>query len=400
MNFSFFIAKRYFLTKHNSNVVHIISLISLAGVVVGTAALILVLSVFNGFEQVILQMYNSFDPHLKITSKEGKVFDPVNLKIKHSDIKDMTYVLEEKALLKYQDKEFIATIKGVDSSYKKTTNFEKLLVKGQYIDSYENENVAVLGRGVAYYLSFSSFHMFDHLNVYLPSRSSKTLLNPKTAFNQASVLPVGIFGIQSEIDEQYIITSLSFLQNLASRGNKISAIEIQMQDAKKMLQVQNALQLELGSNFKVQNRLQQQEFLYKMLNTEKLAVFLILTFIIIIAMFNIVGSLSMLILDKHKDIKILKSFGATKSQIKNVFFSKSMFTIIFGILIGIGLGLFIAFLQQHFGLISMGGGNFVVDAYPVKIKLFDILYTGIIVLVVGAISSFYPTKLLANKLFN
>lgn len=400
MNFPIFIAKRYFLTKHSSNFVHIISWVSLLGVAVGTAALILVLSVFNGFEDLILRMYNSFDPHLKITSKKGKVFDPENITLEHPDIQSKAYVLEEKALLKYQDKEFIAIIKGVDSAYKQITNFDSLLVEGVYLDSYENNNVAVLGRGVAYHLSLVSLHMFDHLQVYIPNRSSKTLLSSKSAFKQGSILPVGIFGVQSEIDEKYIITSLSFLQNLTGRGNKVSAIEIQITDARNTQQVQNSLQVILGSDFKVQNRLQQQEFLYKILNTEKLAVFLILTFIIIIAMFNIIGSLSMLMLDKKKDIKTFKSFGTTKSQISIIFFSKSMLTIIFGACIGIGIGLFVAFLQQNYGLISMGGSSFVVNSYPVKIKLADIIFTGITVLVVGAISSLYPAKFLANKLFN
>ena len=399
MNLPFFIAKRYFSTKYDSNFVHIVSWVSLAGVAIGTAALILVLSVFNGFEDLILRMYNSFDPHLKIIPLEGKVFDPENMNIDDSSIQSKAYVLEEKVLLRYQDKEFIAIIKGVDSSYKQLTNFDGLLVEGEYFDAYENKNVAVLGRGVAYHLSLSTAHMFDHLKVHVPNRSSKRLLSSKTAFKTGSVLPVGIFGIQSEIDEQYIITPLSFLQNLVDRGTKVSALEIKLKDPGNMLRIQSELQARLGPDFNVQNRLQQQDFLYKILNTEKLAVFLILTFIIIIAMFNIIGSLSMLILDKRQDIKTLRSFGTTSSQINIIFFSKSMLTIIFGALIGIGIGLFIAFLQQQYGFISMGGGSFVVNSYPVKIKSIDIILTSVTVLVVGAASSFYPAKFLTNKLF-
>ena len=399
MNLPFFIAKRYFSTKYDSNFVHIVSWVSLAGVAIGTAALILVLSVFNGFEDLILRMYNSFDPHLKIIPLEGKVFDPENMNIDDSSIQSKAYVLEEKVLLRYQDKEFIAIIKGVDSSYKQLTNFDGLLVEGEYFDAYENKNVAVLGRGVAYHLSLSTAHMFDHLKVHVLNRSSKRLLSSNTAFKTGSVLPVGIFGIQSEIDEQYIITPLSFLQNLVDRGTKVSALEIKLKDPGNMLRIQSELQARLGPDFNVQNRLQQQDFLYKILNTEKLAVFLILTFIIIIAMFNIIGSLSMLILDKRQDIKTLRSFGTTSSQINIIFFSKSMLTIIFGALIGIGMGLFIAFLQQQYAFISMGGGSFVVNSYPVKIKSIDIILTSVTVLVVGAASSFYPAKFLTNKLF-
>ena len=177
-------------------------------------------------------------------------------------------------LLKYQEKEFIATVKGVSSSYKNLTNFDSLLINGEYIDSYENNNVAVVGRGVAYYLSIVAGSMFEQLQVFTANRSAKTLLNPQVAFKQSSVSPVGVFGIQSEIDEQYIITPLAFIQNLSDRGHKISAIEIKLKNADKMLQIQKQLQEQLGGKFIVKNRLQQQAFLYKILNSEKLAVFL------------------------------------------------------------------------------------------------------------------------------
>ena len=184
MNFPFFIAKRYFSTKKSSNFVHIISWVSLLGVTIGTAALILVLSVFNGFEDLILSMYNSFDPHLKITSAEGKVFNPdkVQSVLDNDAIEKSSFVLEEKVLLKYQEKEYIATIKGVDENYLTLTNFDSLLVDGEYLNKYENTNIAIIGRGVAYYLSMGVGNMFEQLQVYVPNRNSKTLLNP--TFNE------------------------------------------------------------------------------------------------------------------------------------------------------------------------------------------------------------------------
>ena len=399
MNFPFFIAKRYFLSKKDSNFVHVISLVSLIGVVIGTAALILVLSVFNGFENLILNMYNSFDPHIKIKLSEGKVFDASNILLNHSEIDKAAYILEEKVLLKYQEKEFIAIVKGVSSSYKEMVNFDSLLIDGKYIDSYEGNNVAVVGRGIAYYLSMGVGNMFEQLQVFSPNRSVKTLLNPQNAFKKASVLPVGIFGIQSEIDEQYIITPLSFVQKLADRGDKISSIEIKLKEPDNMFKIQEQLKIDFGDKFIVENRLEQQEFLYKILNTEKIAVFLILVLIMIVAAFNIVGSLSMLILDKEKDIKTLKSFGVNQREIRNIFFNKSMLTILGGIFIGLLVGLLLAFLQQHYGLISMGKGNFVVNAYPVLIKLSDIFVVSITVLIIGLLASWYPAKALTNKLF-
>jgi lipoprotein-releasing system permease protein len=399
VNFPFFIAKRYFSTKKNSNFVHIISWVSLVGVAIGTAALILVLSVFNGFEDLILSMYNSFDPHLKITATHGKVFNPNNVEFSDDRIASKTFVLEEKGLLKYQEKEFIATVKGVSKQYRAQTTFDSLLVAGNYIDDYENNNVAVVGNGVAYYLSMGIGTMFEQLQVFVPNRNTKTLLNPATAFKQGSVLPVGVFSVQAEIDEQYIITPLPFIQQLASRDNLVSAVEIILTDSEKMLEVQQILKQQLGDGFVVKNRLEQQEFLYKILNTEKLAVFLILAFIMIIATFNIVGALSMLMLDKKKDISTLKSLGATQNAVQKIFFNKSMLTIIAGTVLGFFVGLSIAYLQQTFGFISMGGGSFVVNAYPVAIKFADILLVSSTVFVIGLVASWYPAKLLSKKLF-
>lgn len=405
MNFPFFIAKRYFFSKTPNptriNFVNIISLVSLVGVAIGTAALILVLSVFNGFEDLILRMYNSFDPHLKITSAEGKVFnnDKVQSVLNNDAIEKSSFVLEEKALLKYQEKEYIAIVKGVDENYLTLTNFDSLLVDGEYLNKYENTNVAIVGRGVAYYLSMGVGNMFEQLQLYVPNRNSKTLLNPTTAFKQESVLPIGVFGIQAEIDEKFIITPLAFIQNLADRENQISAVEIKLKNAVEMLAVQQQLQKELGDIFIVQNRLEQQDFLYKILNTEKLAVFLILTFIMIIATFNIIGALSMSMLDKKADIQTFRSLGATRNEVQQIFFNSSILTIISGTVIGLSVGLVLAYLQQTFGFISMGNGSFVVDAYPVSTRLNDVLLVSTTVFLIGSLASWYPAKILTKKLF-
>tara|TARA_B110000090_G_C13361128_1_gene438467 strand:+ start:322 stop:1536 length:1215 start_codon:yes stop_codon:yes gene_type:complete len=402
MNFPFFIAKRYFTTNQTSNFVHIISWVSLFGVAIGTAALILVLSVFNGFENLVLSMYNSFDPHLKITSAEGKTFNPTEantLLLTFDEIENSALVLEEKVLLKYQDKEYIATAKGVSEEYLELTNFNSLLIDGEYINSFESNNVAVVGRGVAYYLSMGIGSMFDQLSVFIPNRNNTTLLNPATAFEQSGVLPVGVFGVQADIDAAYIITPLLFVQQLAERNDAVTSIEIKLKDKGRMLILQDQLQKVLGHNYLVKNRFQQQEFLYKILNTEKLAVFFILTFIMIIATFNIIGSLSMLMLDKKKTIHTLRSLGCTVQDIQAVFFKKSMLTIILGIGIGLFFGLGLAFLQQTFGFISIGGGSFVINTYPIAIVFNDVLLVSITVFVIGILASWYPAKLLGRKLF-
>ena len=402
MNFPFFIAKRYFSTQQSSNFVHIISWVSLFGVAIGTAALILVLSVFNGFENLVLSMYNSFDPHLKIITTEGKIFTPEEvsaLLLTVEEIENSALVLEEKVLLKYQEKEYIATVKGVSEEYLQMTNFDSLLIDGEYINGFESNNVAVVGRGVAYYLSMGVGSIFEQLNVFIPNRNPKTLLNPTTAFKQSAVVPVGVFGVQAEVDAEYIITPLLFVQQLSERDNEVSAIEIKLKDEGDMLIIQQQLQIALGDMYKVENRLEQQEFLYKILNTERLAIFLILTFIMIIATFNIIGALSMLMLDKKKDISTLRSLGCTVQDIQSTFFKKSMLTIVLGIALGLILGIGIAFLQQTFGFISMGAGSFVINTYPVAIVFADVLLVSTIVFIIGLLASWYPAKLLSKKLF-
>jgi len=382
--------------------VHIISWVSLFGVAIGTAALILVLSVFNGFENLVLSMYNSFDPHLKITTTEGKIFNPKEastLLLTVEEIENYALVLEEKVLLKYQEKEYIATVKGVSEEYLQMTNFDSLLIDGEYINGFESNNVAVVGRGVAYYLSMGVGSIFEQLNVFIPNRNPKTLLNPTTAFKQSAVVPVGVFGVQAEVDAEYIITPLLFLQQLSERNNEVSAIEIKLKDEGDMFIIQQQLKMALSDMYKVKNRLEQQEFLYKILNTEKLAVFLILTFIMIIATFNIIGALSMLMLDKKKDISTLRSLGCTVRDIQSTFFKKSMLTILLGIVLGLILGIGIAFLQQTFGFISMGGGSFVINTYPVAIVFTDVLLVGAIVFIIGLLASWYPARLLSRRLF-
>ena len=401
MNFSLFIAKRYFLNQKTSHFVNIISWVSIFGIVIGTSALILVLSVFNGFEKLVLSMYNSFDPHLKITTFEGKVFNPEDvsaLLLTVEEIESSTLVLEEKVLLKHQEKEYIAIAKGVGEEYLQMTNFDSLLIDGEYFNAFQSNNVAVVGRGVAYYLSMVIGSVFEQLNIFIPNRNPKTLLDPNTAFKQSFVVPVGVFSVQSEVDAEYIITPLSFLQKLSDRENEVSSIEIKLKEASDMLDVQQELKIILSDIYKIETRLEQQDFLYKILNTERLAIFLILTFIMIIATFNIIGSLSMLILDKKKDISTLRSLGCNIQDIQLIFFAKSMFTILLGVSIGVIFAIAIVFLQQTFGFISMGGG-FVINTYPVSIVLNDLLLVIAIVFIIGRLASWYPTRVLCKRLF-
>ena len=400
MNFPFFIAKRYLFSSKTKTAVNIISFVSMIGVIIGTAALVLLLSVFNGFEDLLLSMYNSFDPHLKITSNEGKTFngESVILELESSDdILYFTEVLEEKALMKNREHEFIASIKGVGDDFSKMTNLDSIIVEGENFNNYESNNVAVLGQGVAYHLSMGVGNMFNRLKIFVPNRESKTLLNPSSAFASTSVLPIGIFSLGAEYDSKYIITPIVFLQDLLQK-KEVSAIQVQLKDESKMLEVQKYLQSILGENFIVSNRLQQHAVLHKILNSEKLGVFIILTFMLLIATFNIIGSLSMLMIEKKKDIQTFWNLGATQKSIQKIFFTEGMLTIIIGSFFGILLGLLLAALQMKYGIIGMGEGNFIIHSYPVAIHYADLIWVEITVLIIGLFASWYPAKVLSKRL--
>ena len=397
MNLPLYIAIKYFFSKKKIGYVHLLSIITQVGIAIGTAALVLVLSVFNGFENLVLDMYNVFDPHIKITSAEGKNFQNkkiIDLLLLEKEINVFSSVLEEKVLVEYNKKQYLATIKGVDTNYNKLTNFDSILVNGDYIDNFQKTNVAVVGRGVAYYLSMNIGSFFENMTIYLPNRNSKNMLKIENAFVSSSISPVGIFGVQQEIDSKYIITPISFVQNLIQKQQYVSAIEINLKEKSKMLDFQKMLSQELGEKYLIKNQYQQQDFLFKILNTERLVVLLILIFIMIISAFNIISSLAVLIIDKKKDIDQLNNLGLDKQSIRKVFTYKSMLGVLSGSFFGLLFGFSLAYLQQEFGFVKMGEGSFVIDAYPVKILLKDLIFIQIIVLLIGFVASLLTSRLM------
>ena len=399
MKFPFFIAWRYFFTKNKIGYVHLLTLITQIGIAIGTASLVLVLSVFNGFEDLVLSMYNVFDPHIKVVSSNGKNFNGQKVKeilLTYDDIDVYSSTLEEKALVEYNGKQHIVTIKGVDSLYSNLTSLDSVIISGDNINKFKDANVAIVGRGVAYYLSMNIGSVFENLQLYLPKRNAN-FINYKNAFSTSSLSPVGIFSIQQEIDTKYILTHISYLQNLIQKENFVSAIEINLLDKSEMLTFQKKLAEKIGNNYKVINQFEQQEFLYKILNTEKLVVFLILIFIVLISAFNIISSLTVLIIEKKNDIKTFVNLGLDHLSIKNVFVIKSMLGVVFGSLIGLVLGFLIAYIQQEFGLIKMGEGGFVIDSYPVKILFTDFIFIQLIVLVIGFFASWTTANLMLKK---
>lgn len=398
MNVPFYIAKRYLFAKRSRSVVHIISYVSMLGVAVGTASLIIVLSVFNGFENLVLSLYNAFDPAIKITAAEGKVFKADSAKLvldKHALL--YSEVLEEKVLLKYKNKEYIATLKGVDEQFKKINNVDSMLLTGTYFDGYASEKTAILGQGVAYHLSIGVGDIMNPLQLFVPKREKRYLLNASDAFSQSSLIPVGIFGIQADFDATYVITSLNNVQKVLERSNVLSALEVYCKDSE-MEALQEELQTALGSAYIVQNRYQQHAFLYQILNSEKMAIFLILTFILIIATFNIIGSLSMLIIDKKKDIQVLSFMGLNNSQLQQLFWIEGLLTTLVGAIVGLFIGLIFCWAQIKWGFITMGAGSFVIDQYPVSIQSKDVAIVALIVLSIGAVAAWIPALQLKKNL--
>ena len=291
MKFPFYIAKRYLFTNKSKNVVNIISYISLFGVSVGTAALIIVMSVFNGFESLVLDMYNSFDPHIKITAAQGKTFLIPSLDStlsQNNDLKNYSFILEEKVLIENNGTEIIVEIKGVDSNYSKLVDITEIVKLGDYFedDFYRSKDVLVLGASIRYRLAADINNLFSQLTITSPKRDAKYIKDANDLV-QSVFLPIGVFSVQSEYDNQFVLAPLNRVQLMLNRNNEASSVEINILDIDKMPLIKENLQNILGEDYIVKTRLEQHDFLYKLLNSEKLAVFIILTFILIIASFNI-----------------------------------------------------------------------------------------------------------------
>lgn len=402
MNFPFFIARRYFLTKKLRNVINIISLISVIGVTVGTMALVVVLSVFNGFEDLIKSTYNAFDPDIKITPEKGKTFviddDQRFQQVKNlAGVEVFCSVLEENALIRYEEKQYIGRIKGVPDNFVKLSGVDSMITNGKFSLHEENKNMAVLGRGLAYYLSVS-LNFMEPLNIYVPERSPSAMVNPREAFNRKYIFPAGIFSTQPEYDAKYVIVPIDFARELLDYQKEVTAVEIKVGQEAQMKKVESQVEEILANDYEVKNRNEQHEVFYKVMQSEKWYIFLILTFILIVASFNVIGSLTMLIIDKKEDILILRSLGASLKTIRRIFFLEGWMISFIGALVGSGFGIFICWLQESFGLLRLGqSGSFVVDYYPVDIQWLDVLGVFGTVLVIGFVAAYYPVRYITRK---
>jgi lipoprotein-releasing system permease protein len=403
LNFPFYIARKYLIAKKSQQAINIISIIAMAGVTIGTMGLIVVLSVFNGLEEIVVSLFNSFDPDFKITLVEGKTFHLSSDKEaqirKLKNVAFYTDVLEENALIKYRDKQYIATIKGVSKDFAQMTHVDSMMIEGRLMLEHDSTQYAVLGRVIADGLGLSLNDPFSPLSIYVPKRGKQISINPEDAFTNQYLAAAGIFAIQQDFDSKYVLTSIHFARSLLDYKNEVSSIEIGLKPNADMDVTQKQIQQVLGSGFEVKNRYQQNELLYKIMKSEKWAVYLILSFILLIATFNVIGSLTMLIIDKQKDISILSSMGADVGLIKKIFLFEGILISMIGAFLGLSLGWLICFLQQQFGLLSLGGTSFVMDSYPVKMQIMDFVYVFLTVAIIGLFAAWYPANKLVKQYF-
>ena len=398
-----FIAGRYLFAKKSHNVINIISAISAIGMAIGTAALIIILSVYNGFDSLIRSMMSNVEPDLLISPATGKTFVPegetYDWIYEQPEVVSMSCVLQEQVFISYDGKQSLATAKGVDWVYEEQTSLRNHLVEGDFKLHRGDIPLAAVGATMAYELGLSP-RFISPIEIYYPARTRKiSLSNPLTAIESIKVWPSCTFAVNSDIDGELIILPIEKMRELLEYENEVSAVELRLKEGmsrKELLKLQNEISARLGENFKVKDRFQQNESLYKMMKYEKAAIYMILIFVIIIIAFNIFGSLSMLIIEKKSDIETLRYLGAQDKLIRRIFILEGWMISLVGLAAGLVIGVGFALLQQQFGFIKMPG-HFAVQAYPIIVSWSDILLTCAGVAVVGYIIALLPVLSKSRK---
>lgn len=397
MNFELFIAKRYLISKKSHNAINIISGVSVAGVCVGTMALVIILSAFNGLSNLVESLYNSFDSDIEITIKHGKTFDPNTSEFQSlKKINSIAYyaeIVEGKALLKYNEKQCVATIKGVSSDFVKMSRFDTLVHEGGF--NLEKNNI-VIGKGVANILQTGPDDAYSAISIYAPKRGKVSTFDAEGGLNEQKAYAAGAFSINDEFDYSYVITNIAKARQLFDYTNEVTSLEMSLKPDADVEQVQEQIATILGNEYEIKNRQQQNALLYKTLKSEKLWVFIILVFILIIATFNVIGSLTMLIIEKKKDITILHNMGADSKLIRKIFLVEGMLITLIGAALGLILGTIVCWLQITFSLIRFKGG-YVVEAYPIKMEATDFFMIIAAVLLIGFFAAWYPVSVFTKK---
>ena len=409
MNFPFFIARRYLFSKKSTHVINVISSISVIGVAVATMALVIVLSVFNGFHDLVASLFTSFDPQLKVVPVEGKTApsdDPILTQIRLLPEVDVaTETVEDQALAIYQGKQAMVKIKGVEDNFSELSHITDILYgDGTYSLHAANLEYGILGIRLAQTLAIGA-QWDGYLKIYAPKKEGQLdLSNPGEGFVADSLNSPGVlFSVkQSKYDKNYIVTSIAFARNLFGQQGMLSDLEIRLKEGSNLNAVKAEMQKIAGTKYKVLDRFEQQEDTFKIMSIEKLMAYIFLTFILVVACFNIIGSLSMLIIDKKNDVVTLRNLGANDKQITRVFLFEGRMIAVIGAVIGIGLGLLLCLLQQQYGFVRLGEseGSFIVDAYPVSVHYTDVAIIFVTVIAVGWLAVWYPVRALSKRLLS
>ncbi len=399
MRLPLFIANRYLLAKKSHNLINIITWISILGISVGSFALIVVLSAFNGLEKVISSMNNRLTPDLQIAAVKGKTIDLMAFPLGQlKDIQGVEYVvptITEDALFRANDKQHIGQVKGVGLEYQNIDRLKEVVFgnDGLQLADEDGHSFAVPGAGVAWYLGINAHDPYAMVRVYVPKRGNASLMSLENSFNSDVLTVRSVFSTEQEQDEKLVLVPFDWLSELLEYDNKASNVELFTAPNADINKVKKSVQAVIGEDFTVKNQQEQQETLYRIMRSEKWAVYVILTFILILATFNVVGSLSMLMIDKRKDTEILKSMGADNRLIQKIFLNEGLLISVAGGIIGLLLGIILVLLQQQFGFVKFGsGGNYVVDAYPVLLKFKDVLLIFATILAVGCTSAFLTVR--------
>lgn len=407
MNFSFYIARRYLFSKKSHNAINVISAISVCGVALATLALVCTLSVFNGFQDLVSTFFTAFDPQLKIVPASGKVFDGKDKRIQLlkniPEVALMCESVEDNALVQYQGKQAMAVVKGMEDNFDELTPIDTILFgRGELLLHDEVVDYAIPGVQLLASLG-TGVRFLDPLEIYAPKRGAKVnMANPAASFNSGNLFSSGlVFAVnQEKYDGSYIITSLQFARKLFQYTDEVSAVNLKLVAGADVDAVKRKIENVLGNDFRVLDRYEQQADTFRIMEIEKLISYLFLTFILMIACFNVIGSLSMLIIDKRDDAATLRNLGADERQILRIFLFEGRMITFIGAVSGIVLGVLLCWLQQRFGLISLGNsGSFIVDAYPVSVHWGDIVLIFVTVVAVGFLSVWYPVRYLFKKCF-
>ena len=409
MNFPFYIARRYLFSKKSTHAINVISGISVVGVAVASMALVVTLSVFNGFHDMVASLFTQMDPQLKITSLKGKTFpadDPVLTKIRRlPQVEVATECLEDQALAVYQDRQLMVKVKGVEDNFDSLTHIREILEgDGKFELHAADMNYGIPGLGVAYLLGMG--YTYDQpLKIYAPKREGQLdMANPADGFVEDELFSPGVVFLlkQGKYDKNYILTSIYFTRRLFGQDGMVSSLERRLKPGSDLDAVKSQMQELAQGKFLISDRYEQQDDTFRIMKIEKLIAYIFLTFILVIACFNIIGSLSMLIIDKKDDVVTLRNLGASDHQITRIFLFEGRMISAIGAVIGIAIGLLLCWIQQQYGLVRLGSseGSFIVDAYPVSVHPMDIVIIFVTVLLVGFLAVWYPVRYFSRRLLS